>query len=254
MKSLYDCASPSLREEAGLFAEEVGDALVSGSERDGSILYNRAVGLGTRAPVDRAAVEAVHAVYERHGRPRYFLHVYPSTLTEGDATLEGTPLVKTRGWMKFQRDASPPLERETTLRVERVESEEHATHFGRIVAGAFGMSDLLAPVAAGIWRDPRWNLFLSWDRDEPAGAGGLFVDGEDALVEWGATDPRFRRRGSQGAVMAARIARARELGCTRLFTETGESVPDDPQHSYRNIERHGFVAGTLRENWAPPKP
>ena len=62
-----------------------------------------------------------------------------------------------------------------------------------------------------------------------------------------------RRRGSQGAVMTARIRLALELGCRALFTETGESVGGDPQHSYRNIARYGFAESVLRENWAPPK-
>ena len=62
---------------------------------------------------------------------------------------------------------------------------------------------------------------------------------------------RFVKVFSQGAIMSARIQAAIDAGCTRIFTETGEAVPGDPQHSYRNIERYGFVAGDLRENWRP---
>ena len=51
--------------------------------------------------------------------------------------------------------------------------------------------------------------------------------------------------------MRARLAAATEAGCEAMFTETGEAVPGDPQHSYRNIERYGFRPGLLRENWVP---
>ena len=42
------------------------------------------------------------------------------------------------------------------------------------------------------------------------------------------TPPAFRRRESQAAIMVARIAKARELGCTHIFRETGEAVEGDP--------------------------
>ena len=47
------------------------------------------------------------------------------------------------------------------------------------------------------------------------------------------------------------IRAALDAGCTSLVTMTGESVPGDEQHSYRNIERAGFEEAYLRENWIP---
>jgi hypothetical protein len=32
---------------------------------------------------------------------------------------------------------------------------------------------------------------------------------------------------------------------------TGEAVPGDKQHSYRNIQKAGFKEAYLRENWIP---
>jgi hypothetical protein len=34
-----------------------------------------------------------------------------------------------------------------------------------------------------------------------------------------------------------------------MFTETGEAVDGDPQHSYRNILRAGFEQLDVRENF-----
>ena len=137
-----------------------------------------------------------------------------------------------------------------SLSVRRVGPDE-AEPFGRIVASAFGMTKAAAPMLAGLARDPNWHLFVSYDDQTPAGAGGIYIMGEAAFTEWGATDPMFRRRGSQGAVMEARINAAIDAGCKYLFTETGEAVEGDPQHSYGNIERYGFRTLRLRQNFKP---
>jgi hypothetical protein len=67
----------------------------------------------------------------------------------------------------------------------------------------------------------------------------------------GATRSEFRRRGAQNAILAARIRRAAELGCTMVVTETGELVEDRPSSSYRNILRAGFEPQYLRANYVP---
>ena len=248
--SLHEhCPGPT-RDELGLFMEEVGDGLVAGATRDPSILLNRTLGLGTDAPVSRATIEKVDEVYRARGVTRYFLHAYQDSLVDGPATFEGTRLVQARGWMKFVRDDSLAPVRETALTVRRV-GREGAADFGRIVAGAFGMTSEAGPLLAGLVEDPRWHLFVSYEGDEAAGAGAVMIVDGFAWFEWGATEPRFRRRGSQGAIMSARIDAARAAGCASMFTETGEASGDDPQHSYGNIKRYGFVESMLRQNWAP---
>jgi hypothetical protein len=46
-----------------------------------------------------------------------------------------------------------------------------------------------------------------------------------------------------------RIEHARKLGCTRLFTETGERRDSMPGDSYRNITRFGFEERDVLQNW-----
>lgn len=247
LESLHHHCPTETRKALGLFAVEVGDALVCGARHDRSILLNRTLGLGVREPVTPEVIADIQRVYAEHGADRYFVHVYPQSLPAPDAM---HPLKKVRGWMKFRRGAEPALVRQCDLEVRRVGMGE-SLDFGRIVADAFGMTDAAAPLLAGLASDPRWHLFVTYDGDTPAGAGSLFVDDGVGFFEWAATNPAFRRRGSQGAIMTARINQALALGCTQMFTETGAAVDGDPQHSYGNIQRFGFVEHELRENWAP---
>jgi GNAT superfamily N-acetyltransferase len=252
LQSLHSHCPPQTKEALDLFCEEVGDALVVGAGKDPSILLNRSLGLGTSAPQESERLREIHKIYEDHGVERYFLHTYPDSLVDGEEALSSVPLVAARGWMKFKRGNEASPTGECDLRVTRV-GEEGAGDFGRIVAAAFGMTPAAGPALAAMVADNRWHLFVSYEGEHAAGAGGLFVDEGIAWFEWGATDPKFRRRGSQGAIMRARIAAALKLGCTTMYTETGEAVGGDPQHSYGNIQRYGFVESILRKNWAPPK-
>jgi GNAT superfamily N-acetyltransferase len=249
--SLHRHCPPETRDALGLFLDEVDDALVAGASNDPSILLNRTLGLGSQAPPSTDAIARIDAIYRERGVQRYFLHVYPDTLERGAATFEDTRLEPARGWMKFVRDDAPRPEGSTDLEVRRV-GREGAQDFGRIVAGAFGMTPAAGPLLAGLVDDERWHLFVSYAGDEAAGAGSMLIDGGAAWFEWGATDPRFRRRGSQGAIMRARIDAAFAAGCKVMFTETGEAAGGDPQHSYGNIQRYGFRESVLRQNWAPP--
>lgn len=248
--SLHEHCPEVAGNNLGLELHEVSDAAVAIARNDPSVVLNRTLGLGFTEPAGPGALGRITDIYRSAGVGRFFIHLYPEALTDPvEREMEKLRLVKSRGWMKFHRDDSPPPEAPTDLRVEEVSGREHARHFGRIVANAFGMTDAAIPLLAGLDCDPHWYIFLSFDGDTPAGAGAMYAHGDSAWMEWGATDSSFRRRGSQAAVMAARIKKALELGCRHIFTETGEAVEGDPQHSYKNILKAGFTESRLRLNY-----
>lgn len=251
LRSLHDHCPAETKEALGLHLISVSDCLAACARNDPSILLNRAAGLGTESPVVPESLSKIVDSYKELDIDNYFLHLYESDLsTEAQEGLSSVGLNKTRGWMKFCRDTSPPADAPTNLKVERV-GPDRATDFGEIVCRSFGMTEAAIPLLAGLANDPRWYLFVSYDGNSPAGAGSLFVLNDTAWIEWGATNPEFRCRGSQAAIMAARINKAKELGCTHIFTETGEAVEGDAQHSYKNILKQGFKEMRLRQNYRP---
>lgn len=251
LRSLHDHCPEATRKALGLHLSEVGDALVAGASNDPSILINRCLGLGTRQEPTHQILNEIVEDYRAWSVGNYFLHLYDDEASDKFRKhIAAVGLAPTRGWMKFKRDASPAPQRQTDLEVRRV-GPNQSQDFGKIVAGAFGMTEAAAPLLAGLANDPNWYLFVSYDGETPAGAGGLYVTGDVAWTEWGATEPEFRRRGSQGAIMTKRIETAIEMGCRHIFTETGEAVDGDPQHSYGNILRFGFEELRLRQNFKP---
>ncbi len=250
--SLHSHCPPEASRTLGLHMSEIGDAVIAASVHDPSVVINRALGLGTGNKITPETLHSIVQYYKDLGIEKYFIHIYPDGLPQnGKEMLAELGLQKSRGWMKFSRDNSPPPEAPCELEIREAQTEEEALYFGEIVAGAFGMTGNSAAMLAGLHNDPGWHIFLSYSGPSPAGAGAMYVSGESAWMEWGATDPNFRRRGSQAAIMAARIQKAIDLGCRRMFTETGEAVEGDPQHSYKNILRAGFTESVLRENYSP---
>ncbi len=249
--SLHAHCPPDTRAALGLKLVEVEDAIAAMAQNDPSILINRTLGLGTKKPATAMSIAQIAKAYADQGVNNYFMHLYSQDLSdEAVQGLNDTGLEKARGWMKFHRAAELVDAAPTDLRVERV-GRDNASDFGAIVCEAFGMTAAAIPMLAGLADDPRWYLYVSYDGEAAAGAGSLFVSGDSGWIEWGATRPEYRRRGSQAAIMSARLNKAHALGCSHIFTETGEAVDGDKQHSYGNILKRGFVETRLRQNFRP---
>jgi hypothetical protein len=249
MRAIHQSASDKLKASLGLSFEQISGVVCSASSVEPSILLNRCFVTDDNALTDLSAIKAVKAFYADAGVSRFFLHVVDSN-EDTRRTLKQAGMMKARGWMKFIRDASPAVTRNPELDIRKI-GPEHAKDFARIVAPCFDMTEASVPLVAGMVHHPQWHLYMGFDGDKPAATGAIFFQHGAAHCDWGSTHSDFRRRGFQGAMLARRINDAIEMGATRLFTETGEAVPDDPQHSYNNIMRYGFVEDYLRENWVP---
>jgi GNAT superfamily N-acetyltransferase len=172
-------------------------------------------------------------------------HAKPAQLTDW---LPARGLEPGWGWMEFHRAADDPPHAETSLRVVEVDGEADAAAFGRVVCESYGLGEVVRPrVASAV--DCGWQCWVAYDGDEPAAAGGLYVADRIAYLGFAGTLPAYRGRGAQGVLLARRIRRCQELGCSLLVVETGERRDDLPSNSYRNILRAGFAEGEVTANW-----
>jgi len=265
---LHENASPATRAALGLDLSQQGGRLLSSATGEPSILLNRGGTFG-REPAGLGAIQEAMAYYQGRGIKKFLIQVERRATSTADAEFDALPtrlhelgLERARAWRKFRRNIEPLPDFESELRIEILEPRDtgQLEHFGAIAARAFDLGPAAAALLSDLVHDRRWHLLLTLAAGEPAGTGALFVDrhpDSNELVGWlemGATDPRFRRRGCQRAVMAARIRLGHELGVRSIMTLTGEAVAGDPQHSYGNILKSGFSEGELRDNWRPRTP
>jgi GNAT superfamily N-acetyltransferase len=233
----------------------IGSAYVSalGALPASAIVANRAIGLGLASEATTDVLDEIIDCYARAGISRYFVHLHPQAKpAEAADWLRARGLEEARGWVSFTRGRAAPPAATTDLEV-RPATPEDGPAFGRIIADAFDLGEAAEPWLARLIGRPGWHCYMSFAREEPAGTGILFVRNGIGWLDFGATAPAFRRRGSQAALMRRRILDALDLGCEILATETGEAVPGDPQHSYRNIVKMGFSPRIVRKNFAPPR-
>ncbi|MDJ0813513.1 MAG: hypothetical protein QNJ23_07280 [Woeseiaceae bacterium] len=228
-----------------------GDATCYASASEPSILINRVLGIGSEYRPAQEQLVHIRELYANAGISRFFLHVIPDQIGEDYAErLTEAGYEKYRGWMKFERGAGDVDAITTDLLIREI-GPEHAAAFASIVGDAFDFLPDFQPAIAALAHDDEWRLFMGFDGDAPACTGGLYVKNAVGYLDFGATHPDFRRRGGQTGLLNTRIRAALDAGCTSIVTMTGEAVPGDEQHSYRNILRAGFQESYLRENWIP---
>jgi GNAT superfamily N-acetyltransferase len=165
-----------------------------------------------------------------------------------DDELQALGFVPDYAWQKFERGLEPVHAR-TDLRVVDAESP---ADFGTAFAEGYGLPPALEDFAAAVVGRPCWHCFVAYDGAQPVAAGALFESGEAGWLGAAATLPSHRGRGAQGAILAARVERARECGLRVLVTETGVPRDGQPGASFRNILRSGFRPTYVRPNYASP--
>lgn len=107
-----------------------------------------------------------------------------------------------------------------------------------------GLSDFMFQLGQVIARAEGTFCFLAELDGAPAAAGALSIGDGVALLAGASTVPAARRRGSQRALLEARLRFAREQGCPLAMMAAAPGSA-----SQRNAERQGFRIAYTRIKW-----
>jgi GNAT superfamily N-acetyltransferase len=219
-------------------------------EAPGSPMLNRLVGLGAEFPATEELLDRGLATL---GDAASYVALRPEAEPAAALPrwLADRGLEPGWGWMQFERPPLPAPRARTELDVREIGAAD-GDAFARVQRIAYDLPTEVEPWLASLPAIAGWTCWLAFDAAKPAAAGALYVEGESCYVGFGATLPEQRGRGGQGAILAARIERARELGVRRLATETGELREGLPSRSYRNLLRAGFREREVVANWLRP--
>jgi GNAT superfamily N-acetyltransferase len=213
------------------------------------LVLNRIVGLGVSSPATEEALEAALAPFHERRVPRVFVHIHPLAQPHPlAALLEARGMRHRNNWVRLVRDTSPPNAAASPLAVRPVTSGD-AIAWASAIATSFRWPESTVPWIACLPGRPGWHCFGSFDGSTLAGTGALHVAGDIGWLSLATTLPRYRRRGSQSALLARRIGEAARLGCRWLSVEAAEGTPSAPSPSIHNLHRAGFTTAYTRANF-----
>jgi len=90
---------------------------------------------------------------------------------------------------------------------------------------------------------PGFHHYMAYDAGRPVATAALACFEDVAYLTYACTAEPFRRRGAQSALIAARLAKAHDLGCTLIVSQTLTMLKD----SHANLQRAGFEEVYERE-------
>jgi hypothetical protein len=215
--------------------------------------FNRIIGLGVLVPASETLVALLIERYRVAGMKNFGVQLSPDAqpgvlphwlstcgLRVGDA------------WTKMYRPGEGDPHIKTDLRLERIEARL-APIFGEVACAGFGITPDLAPVFAAAVGREGWHHYLAWDDMTPVAVAALFVHNGVGWLGMAATLPSHRRRGAQGALMAMRVRDGIRSGCRWLVTEAVQRRLDEPNPSFHNMVRNGFMVAYHRPNIMPAR-
>lgn len=229
-------APASLRASLGLHVELAPSAMLLRSTAIPGVLFNRVVGAA-----DPAALDPLLQRARALGPHPFWVQVDAPTSGVLDSALSREGLTRySRDWVRLARPSGRAPIAETELQVRRA-SLRDGRALGQLVAEAFGLPREGAGLLTGILDRPSWHPFVAFAGDQLAAAAALFVHDDVGYLALAATAGAWRGRGAQSALIARRLEVAAALGCGWVFSETGEAIAGDPQHSYGNLVRAGLL-------------
>ena len=251
---LFHAAPKALRARLGLEVRAVAGATVLIAPGFPTPLFNRAIGLGMSSRASTIHVRKIEDMYRKAGSESWWLHWNPFALPQDlSASLlaSGFTPPRRRTWAKMLRGPLPARVIATTLAVEPARDDQVGALVDCIVR-AFEMPEFMGHWLADLQGRPRWTLYAATDHGAVVGGGCLFLDGDSAWLGMGSVLATHRRRGGQGALISRRIADAIAHKATKLVTETGEPIADEPNPSLANMARCGFERVASRLNLVAP--
>ncbi len=207
-------------------------------------LFNRAIGADVLAPIDRAKIDAIVRHYTTYQRPAS-IEVYDSITPQATlAALAAAGFADSgHGYESHVLETSAPIEVEVAgVSVRRCDPGEHR-RFAELVRDGFGFGDggrvgeFIADLTVSGLRmmGPNGGAFLASVGGEDAGTGELVLTERVAGCYSGTVAERFRGRGIQKALIAARVRDGLARG-KRIFIS--QTDPDSP--SGHNLHDLGF--------------
>jgi GNAT superfamily N-acetyltransferase len=204
--------------------------------------YNRVYLCGRESGMVADSVARWIDLFTSHGVKKFFVWLSP-----------GPDMETVRGWLEAGGLSRVPYVRYPTLLRENDAQAPFRTGLDirevtptEILAAREALGEALWPGYLRSAGKDGFFHYMAFDGARPVATAALAVLDGVAYLLSAATQEADRGRGAQQALIAARLARARQLGCALQVSETLNIL----EHSLRNLQRAGFRDAYEKEVYA----
>jgi GNAT superfamily N-acetyltransferase len=208
----------------------------------------QAIGVGLDGPVADADLDSLEEFFRSRGAavaleicPLVELSLYQTLAKRGYQLAEVSNVhvrdLKSRAAEEFDGKSADVVTRPAVTR----EADLWTLTVAQGFAEHYPVTQSILDVMCGFFHRENACNFLAFIGEDVAGGGAVAAHEGVGGLFGASTLPAFRRRGVQTALLAARLAWAREQGC-----DIAVSITQPGSISQRNIERHGFRVAYTR--------
>lgn len=200
---------------------------------------NRVYLCGTEPGMDFDSVGRYIDLFAAEGVKRFFVWLSPGpNMDVVRRWLKGSGLCRIRrtGYPTLCRSHASPLSFKTDLEIREVSVDE-------IEQARDYLGDTLWPEYARSAGSDGFFHYMGYDDGRPVAIAALCIFEELGYLMAAATAETHRKRGAQQALIAKRVERAEQIGCSVMVSETLYML----EHSYRNLQRAGFQEAYEKE-------
>jgi hypothetical protein len=228
----------------------IADAYATLLETSDSLRMNRVIGLGSRGEATERTVDEIIGFFHAARLRRFSILLCPGPQFEMiSGWLVARGFQRGAGHALLARDGAQPVPRApSSLRIARARRED-APAMVSILQRCFGVPESREAWSLAAASSPRYEHFLAFHGAKPVAVGSLGVDDELGWLGGAATLTKWRRKGAQRALIAARLRSAARQGCRWAWVETAVEEPGRPGGSRRNMLAMGFEQVCVKPSW-----
>jgi GNAT superfamily N-acetyltransferase len=193
---------------------------------------NRVYLCGRESGMAPDSIEHFIELFTGEGMKRFFVWLSPGPdmdVVRGWLDQRGFVRVRWTGYPTLCRSGHSPIQFRTDLEIREVSPAE-------IAAVQDQLGETLLPGYAKPAGKPGFFHYMAFDGKRPVAIAALCVFEDLGYLMAARTAESHRKRGAQQALIAERIKRAEQVGCSTLVSETLTML----EHSLRNLRRAGF--------------
>jgi GNAT superfamily N-acetyltransferase len=201
--------------------------------------HNRVHICGTESGMEPDGLDRLIELFTTKDVKRFFvwlspgpdMHVVRQWLEE-----RGLSRIRRTGYPTLCRESRTPVQFRTDLAIRQVNADD-------IARARSQLGDTMWPEYARSAGKQNFFHYMAFDADRPVAIAALCIFEILGYLMAAATAETHRQRGAQQALIARRVEKAEQIGCSALVSETLYML----QHSYRNLQRAGFQEAYEKE-------